>query len=725
MSSAAKATPPALSTMARFALGKTGSRYAPQVIRGFGDSIVRFPGSRIIGGVFSVEDDGNGLTGKGGTTARGPPAASSRLRERKARIQIGFRHLRRRQSRTNTTLMPSPIAWSSPFTTMAIGLNVTEIPDSEDEPMTSSPVAVSNEAVDTLCAATLVPAQDTQDKAFPHQAPSSHIAKFASRRTNGLDANRELASVNDVETSQIRQIDLQPNVTPRQEGAIDEVCYVDASSQRHSTTALDNDIAIVESDQTSSIPSFVPENDLMTRQTEKHIDNTDDSSRPDHVSEATSNFAEKEREHLPTLQNIIGRSAGESSVTEVDHVPTDNSQPQTQGDDDVKTQNEKLHFDIDSALVVCPGPCPSAYIHSPFSQINVPPVHDNSARTEHMEGAADVGNSQINNEIIDAALGMPIAEIEHPPTQTKDGIALSTSEQNYNNSTLLDLSQQGSFLRPATEPPFSAEMEEVVDSKQPEMLINNLACSHIYPNSTAEATVRGDPSILSNDMHEAERETKRSDTKTEANAHETNVGTEIQLDKMQNACHLNSHNEASRTLPVKRALAEEETTQADKQHVEHRPTNANVTSTTAELKIGTDTPFAYAESELHSPLALSQKPAEALPNPTPRRTPQEVTLAELKAQKAALLSSLANLPAIQVLVEENDASAMDMSGGDGEPTDADIMAAANKIVKEHIKLLHEYNELKDIGQGLMGLIADQRGVRIVEIQDEFGIDAKD
>ncbi|KAF2106790.1 DNA repair protein [Lophiotrema nucula] len=53
------------------------------------------------------------------------------------------------------------------------------------------------------------------------------------------------------------------------------------------------------------------------------------------------------------------------------------------------------------------------------------------------------------------------------------------------------------------------------------------------------------------------------------------------------------------------------------------------------------------------------------------------------------------------------------------------MTAANRIVKDHIKLLHEYNEIKDVGQGLMGLIADQRGVRIVEVQDEFGIGSKD
>jgi DNA repair protein Swi5/Sae3 len=36
-------------------------------------------------------------------------------------------------------------------------------------------------------------------------------------------------------------------------------------------------------------------------------------------------------------------------------------------------------------------------------------------------------------------------------------------------------------------------------------------------------------------------------------------------------------------------------------------------------------------------------------------------------------------------------------------------------------LLHEYNEIKDAAQGLMGLIADARGVRQVEVEKEFGV----
>ncbi|KAG5292951.1 DUF1337 domain-containing protein [Histoplasma ohiense] len=56
---------------------------------------------------------------------------------------------------------------------------------------------------------------------------------------------------------------------------------------------------------------------------------------------------------------------------------------------------------------------------------------------------------------------------------------------------------------------------------------------------------------------------------------------------------------------------------------------------------------------------------------------------------------------------------------------ADVNTAVRKdaaaIVQRHIRLLHEYNEIKDIGQGLMGLIAEARGVRHVEVQRDFGI----
>ena len=130
-------------------------------------------------------------------------------------------------------------------------------------------------------------------------------------------------------------------------------------------------------------------------------------------------------------------------------------------------------------------------------------------------------------------------------------------------------------------------------------------------------------------------------------------------------------------------------------------------------------------NQAKSQLTASQARQSLSPPSVSQLTQQEITLAELKAQKADLLAFLRNSPAIQVFVEGSRASNVDMLDEDAEPTDAEVTSAANKIVKEHIKLLHEYNELKDVGQGMMGLIADQRGSRIAEVQEEFGINAND
>jgi hypothetical protein len=157
-------------------------------------------------------------------------------------------------------------------------------------------------------------------------------------------------------------------------------------------------------------------------------------------------------------------------------------------------------------------------------------------------------------------------------------------------------------------------------------------------------------------------------------------------------------------------------------------TATNSQETQLVVDPSTTTPTSTSTSTTQ-PLDTIQPPATLEPS-TVAKTPQEITLAELKAQKSAMLASLAALPAIQILMEEHahsdtNTSDNDDNNNDDEPTETDVMVAANKIVKDHIKLLHEYNELKDVGQGLMGLIADQRGVRIVEVQEEFGIEAGD
>lgn len=50
---------------------------------------------------------------------------------------------------------------------------------------------------------------------------------------------------------------------------------------------------------------------------------------------------------------------------------------------------------------------------------------------------------------------------------------------------------------------------------------------------------------------------------------------------------------------------------------------------------------------------------------------------------------------------------------------------APTIVKNHITLLHEYNAIKDVGLGLMGMIAEGRGVRVGGVMQELGVGEKD
>jgi len=46
-------------------------------------------------------------------------------------------------------------------------------------------------------------------------------------------------------------------------------------------------------------------------------------------------------------------------------------------------------------------------------------------------------------------------------------------------------------------------------------------------------------------------------------------------------------------------------------------------------------------------------------------------------------------------------------------------------VKKHIKLLHDYNEIRDVGLGLIGLIAENRHCSVQEVMAEFGLNPND
>lgn len=93
-------------------------------------------------------------------------------------------------------------------------------------------------------------------------------------------------------------------------------------------------------------------------------------------------------------------------------------------------------------------------------------------------------------------------------------------------------------------------------------------------------------------------------------------------------------------------------------------TDASLRKATEEAKVAADAVKPQQASEI-IPSVTEQEPKTGqsdAPKPTKSqppaipKTPQEITLAELKAQKAALLASLTTLPAIRILMEEQASS---------------------------------------------------------------------
>ncbi|KAE8144760.1 DNA repair protein [Aspergillus avenaceus] len=58
-------------------------------------------------------------------------------------------------------------------------------------------------------------------------------------------------------------------------------------------------------------------------------------------------------------------------------------------------------------------------------------------------------------------------------------------------------------------------------------------------------------------------------------------------------------------------------------------------------------------------------------------------------------------------------------------TRASLNNDPSATLQRHIQLLHDYNEIKDTGQGLMSLIADARGMRQADVEKEYGINVRD
>ncbi|RFU33235.1 hypothetical protein B7463_g3104, partial [Scytalidium lignicola] len=99
----------------------------------------------------------------------------------------------------------------------------------------------------------------------------------------------------------------------------------------------------------------------------------------------------------------------------------------------------------------------------------------------------------------------------------------------------------------------------------------------------------------------------------------------------------------------------------------------------------------------------------------PTKQDKEVVMAELKAMKIASVQARNAALEAEIAAKRSELEAIKN----------ELVHPAGETVKKHIRLLHDYNDIRDIGQGLIGMIADNRGLRIRDLYPEFGLDPKD
>ncbi|PQE03872.1 hypothetical protein CJF30_00006592 [Rutstroemia sp. NJR-2017a BBW] len=92
---------------------------------------------------------------------------------------------------------------------------------------------------------------------------------------------------------------------------------------------------------------------------------------------------------------------------------------------------------------------------------------------------------------------------------------------------------------------------------------------------------------------------------------------------------------------------------------------------------------------------------------------KEILFAELKAIKITSLQTRISTLETELLAQRQRLA----------DAKQELRAPADETVKRHIRLLHQYNDIKDVGQGLLGMVAENRGVRIGELyaEGEFGV----
>ncbi|TKA28944.1 hypothetical protein B0A50_03355 [Salinomyces thailandicus] len=123
---------------------------------------------------------------------------------------------------------------------------------------------------------------------------------------------------------------------------------------------------------------------------------------------------------------------------------------------------------------------------------------------------------------------------------------------------------------------------------------------------------------------------------------------------------------------------------------------------------------APTSTETTLPLSHPERQTPTLPPANPRLT------ALLKKQ-SALKATLSTLQAqLHDLATSNTSTASSSSASPEQQTQ-EALATAREVINEHIRRLHKYNEMRDVGLGVAGLVAEMRGVRVGGVLEELGV----
>ncbi|KAL8973129.1 MAG: hypothetical protein Q9183_000149 [Haloplaca sp. 2 TL-2023] len=108
--------------------------------------------------------------------------------------------------------------------------------------------------------------------------------------------------------------------------------------------------------------------------------------------------------------------------------------------------------------------------------------------------------------------------------------------------------------------------------------------------------------------------------------------------------------------------------------------------------------------------------------PTTARVPNFVmdqSLAKTDPIEAKKMVGLeAKIVALEAQIEDTKANLKDSTAKLKEPR-------ASETVNNHIKLLREYNHVRDIATALMGIIAEDRRVPMKAVYEDFDVNEKD